>query len=250
MGKKVYFVSGNEHKSLVSVFLENLLYQQKQDNGSPLFIEPGNDFFTNGENKKKMKGRGLRAFDYYPDLDITSIPLEKAKGLPAEGEKREIKLAEEKFTDIFIYGEIKPPAIPIVALADYILLVLKKNVYSTGFVYSLLKLLKENGIQKKILIIFSAVSYLEEAAAQFNLLRDELQGMLGERPDLQFGGFFPIDSKYLAHAAQKHQPCVKVFPQSSFHGVIKYITRTLNGLETYVHDLPFLYGLATLPKNG
>jgi hypothetical protein len=250
MANKAYFVTGNEQRSLAGVFLENLLCQRRLDNGFPLFIESGNGFLPNGAARKKMKERALRAFDWLPGLDIALLPMERAKDLAADGRKAETRLAEERFTDAFLYDDVNRDTLPLLGLCDYLIVLLKSDVYAAGFIYKLLKLLNEGHLPLKTLVVLSGVPYIEEAALSFKRYRDELQGMLGERPDVQFGGFFPIDAGYLAHAAQVNLPCVKVFPDTAFQGAIKYVNRSLDGLENHIRDLPFLYALGKLKKNA
>ncbi|MBN2352167.1 MAG: hypothetical protein JXD23_06310 [Spirochaetales bacterium] len=247
---KYFFVSGNAERRLIGAFLENLLLGRKRDDKPALLIGPDDGLFAAGASVKKMKDRALRAFDYYPDLEIAFLPLSKTKELPAGGKIRESRLIEENFSDIFLYHGFNPKAVPLVALADYVLLLVKKDVYCTGYLYTLAKALKEKDILKKIIVVHSEVGRLEDAASAFASLREELGGMLGQKPDVHFGGFFPVDAAYLAHASRKGLPCVKVFPESAFHGVIKYINRSLSGLETYFHEQPFLCGLSALPRES
>jgi hypothetical protein len=250
MGRKYYFVSGNEGKNALAILLENLLYLKKQAGENPLFIETDGSPFPAAAVRKKIKNRAFRFVDFLPDAEITSLPLERVKGAGAEGKKKEIRQTEEEYTDIFLCDRIDRATLPLVSLADYLILLLKNNVYCAGFLYTLFKRMSEYGIEKRMVIVYSNFDRLELAARAHLQLKAETEKMLGNEADIQFGGFLPIDVKYLAHAAGKNQPCIKIFPESPFHGVIKYVNRTLNSLDFVMHELPFLYSAATMPKHG
>ncbi len=244
MESKIFFVSGNETPRVISVLLENLLFYKKINRESPLFIDTNKGITFTSALKQKLKEKNLRMYDYYPDMDITAISLEKISNLGGDGNHEDFFNTEGYFNNIFIYQDINPDTINLAVLSDYLIFIIKNNAYSSGYLYKALKQLKEKNMYKKILVIVSETKFIEEAAQIFVRLKTEIENMLQGKIDAVFAGFIKIDTKRLYHSLQKNQPYIKTFPDSNLCGLIKYINDKLVNLESYMHDQSFYRVLA------
>ncbi|RPJ07039.1 MAG: hypothetical protein EHM28_08565 [Spirochaetaceae bacterium] len=245
MQKKIFYFSGNEKKTNITILLENLFYQKKLEKQQPLFVESEKDFFLTSTARTKKKGKSYRLFDLNPDLEVMSIPLDKLKALAAGKKQGELAGIDDQFTDVYLSGDCSAESIPMISVCDYLVLLVRNDIYATGYLYNIMKLFKKYSLAKKIVIIISDVKRIEEAGAIFLSYVNELKKMLPEGGDLVFGGYFSLDIKRLVYSAQRREPLVKTFPGCTMHGTIKYIDRMISGLETYFHDLPPLIAIAS-----
>jgi hypothetical protein len=243
MEPKIFFVAGNEATHLTSIFLENLLFYKKLKQETPLFIDTNKGILFTSKSKQKARKKELRMYDYYPELDITTIPFERIMNLVGDGKHENFFKTESHFTNIFIYDDIDPDTINLAALCDYLLFVVKNDTYSSGYLYKTLKQLKEKNMYKKILVIVSDTEFIEESAAVFVRLKAEIEEMLHDTIDAVFLGFLKLETKRLYYSLQKGQPYIKTFPDSGFCGLIKYINDKIETLPGYLHDQSFYKAL-------
>src|SRR3972149_4748202 len=131
-GRKIFFVTGNEFQRSAAVFLENLIYHKKQKQEMPLFIEMNQSLIFSSKRRERLKDKTVLHFDYYPDLGMTRIPLEKLKKESRNAKKDALFSEERAFSSVFMYSELNQEALAVLPHVDYIVFIMKNDSYSSG----------------------------------------------------------------------------------------------------------------------
>jgi hypothetical protein len=226
---KSYYVSGNSGRTLAVFFIDNLAAHAALLKRRPLIIETETEpLFPDIERRrsrdKSPKDRGAPA--------ETALPIISLARLRADGEA--YTGPTDSISDVFCYGAIDPASVDTLEAFDYPLLLVKRDPYASGFVYGALKLLDERKIFKKIGIVITGTDLIEEAALTFTTVRAEMLKMTGQAHDLIFLGYFQPDIPRIANARGRGLAAVQLFPDSPFHGLVKFIYENLSALETYM----------------
>ena len=241
---KTYVLAGNESPQKTSILIENLLWRQSVKKGNPLFIETSLPAVFSSGRREKLKDRPAFHYEWYPDGGVMKIPLEKLLKEAPHIDKQTVRLEQEKFSGFVSYAELNEEALPLLRAADAVIFVVKEDAYAAGFLYNAVAFLRENKIPAGLGVIISGVRFAEEAAAFYNKLCAELEKLLGEAGACRFLGFFTLDMPRVTHAIALAQPVIKLFPQSGFHGMIKYVDELLEKLPPLDDGTPLFEALA------
>jgi hypothetical protein len=249
---KVYLVAGNENLRNKDIFLESLLFHQKQKKESPLLVNviPNHNCFSGKPAKPDGKSTLPDFFDYHTDLGIPCISRERLIE-ELQGKRREELIAlENSFTSIFLLGVLPQRGNKFYSYLDkcidHIVFVIKNDYESSSYLFDFINGLYDNMIEKDMCIIISGIKRVEDAARLFVKLRDEMKEMIDSSLAFEFIGYLDLIISRITFAKKRGSVYVNLFENDSFHGNIKYISEKLAGLEDSIGTQPFFQTIANL----
>jgi hypothetical protein len=230
--KPVFLISGNEEIKYRNMFIENLVFHEKHKRENPLVIDQFASGYTPGTIKKNNKNRIGKPFLLNSNLEFVSVPFyELYKEIKNTKSKMDVFSVEKGFTGYYWNGDIKLDHYKLYDLIDCIILLIRNSAASSSYLYSYLKKMLEQKIDKKIYVIVSGEKNIDDAADFFIKLRAEMLNMTCEHFDMNFAGNIFWDEYKENHSRGRKEVYIESFFEDSFHGEIKYVDELLSKVK-------------------
>ena len=241
MDDKVYFVTGNENSLKMGLLIENILYQKKAMKKEVLLIDSNMNLLTTEQIKLNSKEKLLKNAEYFSKNKIPSISLDKLQiDLGIYKKNNSIQTLENKFNDIYIFEKPDITNFKLPLCSDEIILIITKESNSISFLFKFLKQLLDNEIEnKKISIVISNIKNIEDSVGFYSNMCPEVSSLLENNFQFNYLGFVNFDEERISISLNKKEAYIQTFPESAFHGYVKYIIERLNLGRTELREDSF-----------
>jgi hypothetical protein len=245
-----WFAAGNTDERFTTLALENLLAELSAMGRSPLAVYSGPPPFSTPPLRIETKSRLGKGFEHYTSAEIPAVRLETlVESLKSAKQRERCRAEGSRFGTVMIRGaSIPDDGLPTVA--DGILMLLAKGIATPGWVYKGAKILHGRGEIPPICIVVVNSTHLEEAAAFFHEVKDEVCALLKKEVPFKFAGFLKFDPDYVNSALDAKRPLIQHFPGSPFHGQIKYVVKALLRAVLFPPVESFLERMAAAAEAG
>ena len=223
---RVFLWKSNGDLQLTSMVMESLLTEFAKT-GRPLAVYPATPPFF-----PRQRGRGVwngenRFFDYSASAGLEGLRLETLHSILEDRHKRKKAIQEgSNFDPVFLQCPPEDEA-RYTGLADGFFILANKSDASVGWVYNTVKAAMKNNPCLPVILLILNAAYLEEAAAFYYGLQEEIQSLLQKELSFSFGGFVKIEPGYRETVLHTRSALIDLVPGSSFSGQIRYVKTAL-----------------------